>query len=234
MNLAALRAAAKGGYALPETDDDPRLTDAQWNRALNRGYRWLARSARLLPGKWTAISTQENIREYSIANLVPGVAGIQFVLFKRGGTTGSWRPLSRLPPDQLIRVVSDWHDETGGPLQYYLRGSTTLGLRPTPDADNAGAFLEIWGWAFPTELTSDTATDATGTPILDANLHEHLLDPARYEMARQELADGRAEAANLIQLYDAGRQQSLLECRSYVEMLIDEPEYVSMAWSEDY
>jgi hypothetical protein len=229
MNLGQLRAAAKGGYALPETEADPRLTDAQWNRAINRGYNWLARQGRMIAGKWTNISPVAGTREYSLASLSPGLAEIQFVYFKQGGTDGSWRPLTPFPADQQTRGDDAWHEGTGSPQHYYLRG-LSLGLRPTPDADNAGPlFLEIWGWALPVPLTADDQI-----PEIPEHLHELLLDPARYEMAKQEALDGRGDAPVLVQMLTAHRQEALNELLQFMNGLTAGPRFVDMTHDYDF
>jgi hypothetical protein len=218
MNRGELRAYAKGKFALDESADDPRITDAQWNRYLNRGYRWLTAKARLFGSTWTSISTVAGTREYSIATLSPSIASVQAILFKQGGTSGSWRPLTPVPADQLTRAVDSWHDETGSPSHYYFRG-LTLGLRPTPDTTNAGAFLEIWGWAMPQGMTSDGATDATGTPQIPEHLHDLIIPCACFEAAEQEAADGRGDAGLLLQMFGQRRQEALVELLQYVEGL---------------
>jgi hypothetical protein len=218
MNRGELRAYAKGKFALDESADDPRITDAQWNRYLNRGYRWLSARARLFGNTWSGITTVAGQREYSLASLSPSIGAVQMVMFKQGGSSGSWRPLTPISADQLTRAVDAWHDETGSPTHYYLRG-LSIGLRPTPDATNAGAFLELWGWALPVTMTSDSATDATGTPQIPEPLHELIVPCACYEAAQQEAVDGRGDAALLLQMFDRGRQEALVELLQYVEGL---------------
>ena len=229
MTLQDIRQAAKGGYALVEATDHAFLTDAQWNRAINRGYRWLCQKARLISGKWTgaAVATTASDQEIAISGLSPGLAGIDFVLFKQQGTT--WGKLRKLPADQLAGLAAQFHDQTGSPTHYYLRGSDALGFYPIPDATNAGQYVEIWGWAYPTSLSADG-----NSPAIDSNLHDFLIAPAQYEMAKQELARGRPDAARLVQLYDAERAAALLECKSYVQLLSDEPDFFNVSYEDDY
>lgn len=225
--LLQLRQAALGGYALPETGADDFLTDPQWTRYLNRSYRWLARHARLISGKWTSISTVNGTQEYSIAGLSPGLAGIDFVLFKQGGTNGSWAKLTRLPVEQVVNIATSYHDTTGSPTHFYTRGSDKLGLYPIPDATNAGAFLEIWGWAYPTALSADG-----DTPTIDSNLHEYLLPGAWYEAAKQEQARGRSDAAALVLRYEAERRDALNELRAYLSDLGAGPSFCDWSMEE--
>ena len=226
MTFQEIYQAAKGGYGLAEAADDSALADAQWKRAVNKGYRWLARYARLIPGQWT-ITSVDGTREYSLAGRSPGIAQVSLVLFKRGGTR--WAPLPLLGgADQAARAICDFHDRTGAPGAYYARGGS-LGFDLIPDAANAGAFIEVWGFAFPAALVNNS-----DTPEIEASLHDYLLAPAKYEMAAQELAAGRSDAAALVALYEQERQTALTECREYVAMLSDEPQFVNWSLDEEF
>ena len=224
MTNAQLRAACKGGFALDESADDAFLTNAQWTRALNRGYRWICRNAQLIAGKWTLTSVN-GTREYALTGRSPSIAGLNMALFKQAGTT--WRPLIRLPSEQLAPIVSQFHDTTGTPTHYWTR-SDQLGLYPIPDSTNAGAYLELWGWAYPTALSGDS-----DTPAIEESLHEWLIDPARYEMARQLTMQGRPDGQALVAMYDRARQEALAECIAYVRQLDDSPQYSNWA-GEDF
>jgi hypothetical protein len=185
MNRGEIRAYCKGQYALEESPDDPFYTDSLWNRYINREYQRLTARARLFGNTWTGITTVAGTREYSLVSLSPSIASVQMVLYKQGGTSGTWRPLNAISADQLTRAVDAWHDETGSPTHYYFRG-LSIGLRPTPDATNAGAFLEIWGWSMPAELDDDT--DEPQEALVELLQYVEGLDPsARFVDATHDL-----------------------------------------------
>jgi hypothetical protein len=228
MTLQQLREAAKGGFGIDESTADDFLTDTQWTRAINRAYRWLCRRARLLGATWTSgITTVDGTQEYSITSLSPLPCEITQVFFKRGGSSGQWTKLSTLSAAEVATLdPTAFVEKTGAPTHYWLRGSDKVGFYPIPDSTNAGASLvRLWGFGYPTALSNNS-----DTPTIIEPLQEWLIDPARYEMAKQERSRGRGDDA-LVQMYDRLRQQSLAECQAYVAALNGEPQYAN--WSQE-
>ena len=229
MTRLQIQQACKGQFALTEAVEDPEFLDAQWNRAINAGYRWLAKFSRLIGAEPWAITTT-SAREYTLLGKTPQIATIDFVLFKQGGTNGTWRKLNSLQPQEIATVAANFHETTGSPTHYYVRGSNKLGLYPKPDTTNQGAFMEVWGWAYPASLDED----GTSPTEIDVALHDYLIAPALYEMAKQSRNAGRPDAEGLVARYDAERMRGLAELKAHVEMLDTAPRYVNTSSGSDY